>query len=100
MKIYLLVHVYEYGNDNEHEETKMLGIYSSMKNAEDAKKRYSNLDGFIKYDIECFSIYEYELNKDSEWTEGFMTWEEVENYQKENDLCREDEYKKSIFRNE
>ena len=71
-KVYLLNHAYEYGKNNEHEATKELGIYSSLEKAKEARKRYRKLPGFIEYNLNCFDIYGYELDKDLEWTEGFF----------------------------
>jgi len=75
--VYLLRHTYEYGEELEHETTKELGVYSSFEKAEEAKKRYFHLDGFSKYSEECFFICEYQLDKDSEWTEGFVSTDEI-----------------------
>ena len=96
-KVYVLMHTYEYGQDNEHESTKLLGVYSSKKQANEAVKRYRALDGFKKYPLSCFAVNECVLGVDYEWTDGFMTWEEIEEYQAQNNICRGDEYKKSIF---
>ena len=75
--IYLLRHTYEYGEELEHETTKELGVYSSFEKAEEAKKRYFPLEGFRNYPEECFVICEYQLDKDSSWEEGFISWEEA-----------------------
>ena len=74
--VYLLRHTYEYGEELDHETTKELGIYSSLEKAEEAKKRYSPLEGFRDYPEECFFICEYQLDKDSEWSDGFFSWSE------------------------
>ena len=76
-KVYLLEHSYDYGDDNEFSETKTLGIYSSQEKAEEAIKFYSKLVGFCNHPLECFYIDEFELDKNSEWTEGFISWEEA-----------------------
>ena len=44
--VFLLEHQYE---DDGHEDAKTIGIYSSLKNAEDAKKRKLKYPGFKKY---------------------------------------------------
>ena len=75
--VYLLRHTYEYGEELEHETTKELGVYSSLEKAREAKKRYFLLEGFRKYPEECFFICEYQLDKDSEWTEGFVSTDEI-----------------------
>ena len=71
-KVYLLNHTYEYGKYNEHETTKELGIYSSLEKAKEARKRYRKLPGFKDYTINCFDIYGYTLDLDTEWNEGFF----------------------------
>ncbi len=38
-KVYLLIHAYEYGEENEHEEIKTLGIYALKKDAVEARDR-------------------------------------------------------------
>lgn len=67
---YLLQHTYFYGNNNEHEETKILGIFDSSDKAQTAISQYNKLPGFKDFSDECFSIDEYQLNK-MEWSEGF-----------------------------
>ena len=84
--LYCLVHVYEYGENNEFEEIKELGIYSSYKKAEEAINRYHLLEGFNRYSRSCFQITTEEVNKDKYWSDGFMTAEEIEEYQTQNDL--------------
>ena len=96
-KVYVLSHIYEYGENFEFEESKLLGVYSSKRRAKEAIERYFALDGFKKYPKSCFKIAECYLDIDFEWTDGFMTWEEIEKYQSENNICRGDEYKKSIY---
>lgn len=75
--IYLLRHTYEYGNENEHETSKNLGIYMTEEKANEAINRYQLLEGFRNYPPECFIIEEYLIDKDMWWTEGFIKWEEA-----------------------
>ena len=70
-KVYLLQHSYDYGKESEHQETKILGIYSSKEIAEQMIKEYSVLPGFNEFDEACFYIDEYEINK-KEWVTGFV----------------------------
>ena len=49
--VYLLYHIYEYGDENEHEELKTLGIYSSEAKAKAAIQYYKDLSGFSKYPL-------------------------------------------------
>ena len=68
--VYLLQHSYFYGEDNEYEETKVIGIFDSKIKAQEAISKYSELPGFKDFSEECFSIDEYQLNV-GEWSEGF-----------------------------
>ena len=68
--LYLLYHAYEI---NGHEEIKILGIYTSPENAEQAKQRYLHLEGFREFPAHCFWIQRYAPNKDDAWTDGFFT---------------------------
>ena len=72
MKVYLLQHAYDYGEDLAHSEIKTLGVYESIKSAERAINRYKCLPGFREYSDDCFHIDEYTINKGT-WTEGFIT---------------------------
>lgn len=95
--VYVLYHVYEYGENDEFDECKKLGIYSTQEKAQEAIERYAVLEGFNKYPRSCFEIFKHKVDVDLEWTDGFMSWEEIEKYQEENNVCRTDEYKKSIY---
>lgn len=77
-KMYLLYHQYEYGENNENEEIKILGIYSSEQEAFKAIERYYKLDGFKKYSKDCFGIDEYNVDVDSGWKEGFVNSDDLE----------------------
>ena len=69
-RVYLLQHTYLYGEDDEYEETKIIGIFDSKEKAQDKIKDYVKLPGFKDFTDECFSIDEYQLNV-GEWSEGF-----------------------------
>ena len=71
-KFFLLVHAYDYGEEYEHTEIKNLGIYTTKKEAEKAKKRYSKLAGFNEFDSDNFLIQGYDINQDMYWNEGFF----------------------------
>jgi len=77
-KYYLLYHYYEHGENNEYEEIKMLGIYSSEEKASEAIERYFKLNGFKKHPKDCFEIQECNVDVDASWTEGFANSEEIE----------------------
>jgi hypothetical protein len=69
MKVYLLMHARELEDDAE--EIKTLGIYSSEETVEAAILRYRELPGFRDYP-EDFFVSEFEVDED-DWTEGFVT---------------------------
>lgn len=78
--VYILQHSYDqvFGEDDEYivrEETKLIGIYSSYKNAVTAKKEYMRKKGFNRFSEENFYIDEYELNKNY-WDNGFVDWKD------------------------
>lgn len=76
--MYLLYHVYEFGEDNENEECKILGIYSSESKAYEAIERYYKLEGFNKYPKTCFLIDKYNVDVDTGWKEGFVNSYELD----------------------
>lgn len=77
MKLFILIHEYEYKVDYYEElEQKYLGVYLSEEKAQQAAKRYYQLPGFNKYPFNCFYIEEWEMDKDYGWTEGFVTWKD------------------------
>ena len=71
--VYLLQHSYSYGKYAEHEETKIIGIYSSREKAEVVVDKYKSLPGFNNYDVSCFYIDQYILD-DSTWQDGFIEY--------------------------
>ena len=73
MKVYVLWHVYELTDDyGEHDEEKLIGIYSTYDNAQAAIQSHKDLEGFKDLPIDCFEIHEYELDS-SNWKDGFTT---------------------------
>ena len=74
-KVYLLEHYYE---DDEHEDTKYIGVFSDKKKAKKALKKVKNKPGFNKFP-EGFCISEIIINKSS-WAEGFIYYESDEEY--------------------
>lgn len=77
-KMYLLYHMYDYGEHSEYEEIKTLGIYSSEQEASEAIERYYRLEGFKKFPKECFYIDEYKVDIDANWREGFVNSADLE----------------------
>ena len=84
--VYFLEHSYEYGENNEHECIKSLGIYSSYEKANLALLHYCKLDGFSSYPLDSFSIQKFEIDVNTNWTDGFVSWNEAVEYQKANNL--------------
>ncbi|NIK76421.1 hypothetical protein FHS15_001546 [Paenibacillus castaneae] len=74
--VFLVEHSYEVGEDGVYDETKLIGIYSSLEKAESVVKRYKTIPGFRDY-LDAFYIVEYEIDKDN-WREGFITWSEAD----------------------
>ena len=66
--VFILQHSYELDG---HDETKLIGAYSTKEQAELAITRLKDKNGF-KYRPDAFEISEYELDQDN-WTEGFST---------------------------
>ena len=75
--VYLLYHIYEYGDENEHEELKTLGIYSSEAKAKAAIQYYKDLSGFSKYPLSCFVIDSYRVDANAEWRGGFCNVDDI-----------------------
>ena len=76
MKVYLLQHMYAYGDELQHEEIKLIGVYSTQGKAEETVKIYQKLPGFKDHEAECFYIDEFEVDKDC-WREGFCSWDDA-----------------------
>lgn len=82
MKMYLLMHIYCYGEEDEygegeHMSTKELGIYSTKEKAEQAKEFYCALPGFNRHPADCFSIITFEVDINEKWNGGFLTYDEA-----------------------
>ncbi len=56
---------------DDHEDVKIVGIYSSLEHAEAAIGRLRGLPGF-RNSPDGFSISEYQVDRDH-WTEGFVS---------------------------
>lgn len=81
--LYILRHSYRFEEGNKfgvrpgYEEVKLLGVYSSRELAEEAAERYFQYEGFDRYPKSSFTIDEYEVGKDSEWTDGFVKKDDI-----------------------
>jgi hypothetical protein len=67
MKIYVLQHVHP--TEDDAEDVKFVGVYSSRENAQAAIARLSQTPGFSEAPA-GFHIDEYQLDKD-QWVEGY-----------------------------
>ncbi len=74
MKIYHLEHVYVWLNevDEEIDEVKYIGTFSTRENAIKVIEELKGLKGFKDHPVECFQIHEDTLDS-YEWREGFSS---------------------------
>lgn len=77
--VFILHHSYELDG---HDETKLIGVYSTNGQAELAITRLKDKSGF-KFRPDAFEISEYELDQDN-WTEGFVTMINIQVKRKDN----------------
>ncbi len=68
--VYILWHTHE--PEPDYEDVKLVGVYSSLKNAEAAQKKLSGQPGF-RDAVDGFEIAESILDQD-DWEEGFFTY--------------------------
>ena len=74
--VFVLQHVHTVSEgDNEDEDIKLIGVYSSELHAEAAMGRLSTQPGF-RDNLEGFHISPLTLDKD-QWSEGFVSWREA-----------------------
>ena len=79
MKVCLLYHTHEIIDDfGTHDDEKLIGVFSSLKKANEVIDKYKNLEGFRDCPLTCFTIDEYEVDKTFNWAEGLctVTWTE------------------------
>lgn len=69
--VFIVDHSYQLNDDAFSEETKLIGIYSTKRNAEEAIERSKLLPGFKQFP-DYFTADEYVLDEDN-WTSGFFT---------------------------
>jgi hypothetical protein len=69
MQVFLLWHSHDLGNGETND--KLIGVYSSVEEAEAAKTRKLLFVGFREAP-EGFLISPYEVNRDA-WSEGYIT---------------------------
>jgi len=68
MRVFLLQHSHPVGD---HEDAKVLGIFSSEASALSARERYRQLPGFRDWP-DGFTLDAWELDRE-EWGDGFVT---------------------------
>ena len=66
--VFLLWHTHVLADENE--DIKLIGVYRSSEDAEEAQARVGSKPGFAKHP-EGFLIEPFELNQDH-WTEGYV----------------------------
>ena len=71
-KVYILSHGYSYGEDLYYDKSRILGVFYTEKEAKEAIKKYKDLPGFNKFDMDCFFVDKYKFDK-MEWKSGFVT---------------------------
>lgn len=78
LKLFALDFLYEFGEQYEYNDFYHLGVYSSVDQIKYAIERYRSLKGFKSLSEECFEFHEIEIDKDSEWLEGYFkqNWNE------------------------
>ncbi|MFW5754889.1 MAG: DUF7336 domain-containing protein [Marinilabiliaceae bacterium] len=67
--VFLLWHIHKI--NEEEEDSKLIGVYSSKEKAMKKIEEYKNIEGF-KENPEGFEISEYQIDSDH-WEEGFVT---------------------------
>jgi homoserine kinase type II len=70
--VFILQHVH---TQNDVEDVKFIGVYSSREKAQAALARMESLPGFAN-EPDGFHIDEYRMDQD-QWTEGYVTVTEV-----------------------
>lgn len=69
-KVYIVEHVHKYNDESE--DIKFIGAYSTRENAVNAVDRLGHKPGFAQT-REGFHINEIIVDRD-QWTEGFISW--------------------------
>lgn len=73
IKIFFVEHVYE---ENDDDEIKFIGVFSSRERAQDAVNKLVLKPGFKNFPSDCFKISEGELDRIG-WVDGFTRWNEA-----------------------
>ena len=71
--VFVLEHIYE---QEEQDEIKFIGIFSSLERAQDVIEELRFKNGFKNFPVDCFKISESIIDN-YEWKDGFIPWEEA-----------------------
>lgn len=82
--VYVLRHFHNVGDENTYD-IKMLGLYSSVKQAQNAISRYKELSGFSE-EPSGFQMDKYTIDEDVDNTNGFNFMEYTGSINKQNKL--------------
>ena len=80
MDVFMLWHVYELRDDfGIHDEEKLIGVFSSEANAQEAIEQLKDKEGFRVLPLCCFEIHKTKVDRIG-WEDGFATvrWKESE----------------------
>ena len=80
MDVFMLWHVYEQRDDfGIHDEQKLIGVFSSEANAQEAIEHLKDKEGFRDLPLCCFEIHKTKVDRIG-WEDGFATvrWKESE----------------------
>ena len=80
MDVFMLWHVYELRDDfGIHDEEKLIGVFSSEANAQEAIAQLKDKEGFRDLPLCCFEIHKTKVDRIG-WEDGFATvrWKESE----------------------
>ena len=80
MDVFMLWHVYELRDDfGIHDEEKLIGVFSSEANAQEAIGQLKDKEGFRDLPLCCFEIHKTKVDRIG-WEDGFATvrWKESE----------------------
>ena len=74
-EVYLVHHVRVISEEDDTEDVKLIGVYTTEKLAKEAVERLGKFEGFCDH-LDGFDISETILNEDI-WTSGFISIEEA-----------------------
>ena len=70
--VFLLWHTHDLNDDfGTHEETKLIGVFSSEKKASEAIEQLKCKEGFRDFPVSCFEISRMKIDQ-TNWADGFF----------------------------